>query len=51
MFATLEDLDIEVEINSAWEMIRKKIKSSAEEGLGYFKLKKHKPWFDKDNKN
>jgi hypothetical protein len=32
----MEDLDTEVEINSAWETIR--------ESLGYFELKKHKPW-------
>jgi hypothetical protein len=42
----LEDLDTEVEINSAWEMIRENIKISAKESLGYFELKKHKPWFD-----
>jgi hypothetical protein len=30
-FATLEDLDAEVEINSAWEMIRENIKISAKE--------------------
>jgi hypothetical protein len=42
----LEDLDAEVEINSAWEMIREAIKTSAKESLGYFELKKHKPWFD-----
>jgi hypothetical protein len=35
-----------VEINSAWEMIRDNIKISAKESLGYFELKKHKPWFD-----
>jgi hypothetical protein len=45
-FAALEDLDAEVEINSAWEMIRENIKISAKESLGYFELKKHKPWFD-----
>jgi hypothetical protein len=45
-FAALTDLDTEVEINSAWEMIRKNIKISAKESLGYFELKKHKPWFD-----
>jgi hypothetical protein len=33
-------------INSAWEMIRGNIKISAKESLGYFELKKHKPWFD-----
>jgi hypothetical protein len=42
----LEDLDAEVEINSAWETIGKNIQISAKESLGYFELKKHKPWFD-----
>jgi hypothetical protein len=41
-FAALEDL----EINSAWETFRENIKISAKESLGYFELKKHKPWFD-----
>jgi hypothetical protein len=45
-FAALEDLDADVEINSAWEMIGENIKISAKESLGYFELKKHKPWFD-----
>jgi hypothetical protein len=45
-FAALEDLDAEVEINSAWETIRENIKISAKESLGYFELKKHKLWFD-----
>jgi hypothetical protein len=45
-FAAFEDLDTEVEINSAWEMIRENIKISAKESQGYFELKKHKPWFD-----
>jgi hypothetical protein len=45
-FAALEDLDTEVEINSAWETIRKIINISAKESLGYFELKKHKSWFD-----
>jgi hypothetical protein len=39
-FAALEDLDAEVEINSAWEMI------SVKESLGYCELKQHKQWFD-----
>jgi hypothetical protein len=43
----LEDLDAEVEINSAWEMIGENIKISGKESLGYFELKKHKPWSDK----
>jgi hypothetical protein len=45
-FAALEDLDAEVEINSAWETIRENIKISAKERVGYFELKKHKPWLD-----
>jgi hypothetical protein len=40
-FATLEDSDAEVEINSAWEMIRENIKATAKESLGYCELKKH----------
>jgi hypothetical protein len=46
-FAALEDLDTEVEINSAWETITENIKISAKESLGYFEFKKHKLWFDK----
>jgi hypothetical protein len=42
----LEDLDAEVKINSAWETTRENIKIAANEILGYFELKKHKPWFD-----
>jgi hypothetical protein len=45
-FAALEDLDAEVEINSTWETITENIKMSAKESLGYFELKKHKPWFE-----
>jgi hypothetical protein len=45
-FAALEDMDTEVEINSAWETIRGNIKMSAKESLGYFEQKK-KSWFDK----
>jgi hypothetical protein len=45
-FEALEDLDTEVEIYSDRETIIENIKISAKEGLGYFELKKHKPWFD-----
>jgi hypothetical protein len=34
--AALENLDAEMEINSAWEMIRENITISAKESLGYF---------------
>jgi hypothetical protein len=42
----LENLDAQVDINRAWETIREHIKISAKESLGYYELKKHKPWFD-----
>jgi hypothetical protein len=34
-FAALEDLDAEMEINTAWEIIRENIKISAKESLSY----------------
>jgi hypothetical protein len=34
-----------MEINSAWKTIRENIKILAKESLGYFELRKHKPWF------
>jgi hypothetical protein len=40
-FAALEELDAEVEINSAWETITKHIKISAIESLGDYELKRH----------
>jgi hypothetical protein len=45
-FVALEDLDAEVEINSAWETFPENIKISAKESLDYYELRKHKPWFD-----
>jgi hypothetical protein len=45
-FTALEGLDAEVKINSAWETIRENIKITAKERLGYFELKKDKPWFN-----
>jgi hypothetical protein len=35
-----------VDIKRAWETIRENIKISAKVSLGYYELKKHKPWFD-----
>jgi hypothetical protein len=43
----LQDLDAEVDINSVCKMIWENTKISAKESLGYYELKKHKPWFDK----
>jgi hypothetical protein len=42
----LEDLDTEAEINSVWEIPLENIKISAKESIGYYELRKHKPWLD-----
>jgi hypothetical protein len=42
----LENLDAEVDINRALESIRENIRISAKESLGYYELKKQKPWFN-----
>jgi hypothetical protein len=50
-FAVLEDLDAGVEIITIWETIGENIKISSKERLGYYELKKHKPWFDEGYSN
>jgi hypothetical protein len=45
-FAALEDLYTEVEIYSAWKTIRENINISVKKSLGYYELRKRKPWFD-----
>jgi hypothetical protein len=45
-FAALENLDNDVDIDRAWETIRENVRISTKESLGYYELKKHKPWFD-----
>jgi hypothetical protein len=42
-FAALESLDESFHINNAWESIRESIKTSANENLGYHKLKINRP--------
>jgi hypothetical protein len=37
-----------MDINKAWETITQNIKISAKESLGYYELKKHKPWINKE---
>jgi hypothetical protein len=37
-----------MEINSVWETTRENIKISPKESLGYYELRKHKPWFDEE---
>jgi hypothetical protein len=44
-FWALENLDAEVDINRAWEIIRESIKISAKESVDYYELKKRKSWF------
>jgi hypothetical protein len=38
--------DDDADINRALETIRESVKISAKASLGYYELKKHKPWFD-----
>ena len=47
-FAALENLDVDEDVNRAWENIKENIKTSAKESLGLHELKQHKPWFDKE---
>jgi hypothetical protein len=44
-FTTLENSDDDVDVNRAWEIIRENIKISVKKSLGFYELKKHKPWF------
>jgi hypothetical protein len=45
--AAVGDLGTELEMNRSWEMIRiaRIVKFQPKERLGYYELKKHKPWF------
>ena len=44
----MENLNVDENINRAWENIKENIKTSAKESLGLHELKQHKPWFDKE---
>jgi hypothetical protein len=46
--AAMENIDTEVDINRAWETITENIKMSAKASLGYYELKKRKPWFNEE---
>jgi hypothetical protein len=39
-----------VDVNKAWETITENIKISAKESLGYYEVKKNKPWFNETKK-
>jgi hypothetical protein len=45
-FSALENLDAEEDINRAGETIRENITISTKESVGYYEMKKHKPWLD-----
>jgi hypothetical protein len=45
-YAALENLDDSLDVNSAWEIIRENIKTSAKDNQAYHRLKFNKPWFD-----
>jgi len=41
----LENLSDSEDINRAWEGTKETINTSAQESLGLYELKQHKPWF------
>jgi hypothetical protein len=47
-YAALENLRDREDVKRAWENIKDNIKPLAKEGLSVYKLKQHKPWFDKE---
>jgi hypothetical protein len=47
-FAALDNLNVDENVNRAWENIKEKIKTSAKETLGLHEFKRHKPWFGKE---
>ena len=44
----MENLNVQEDVNRAWENIKESIKTSAKESLDLHVLKRHKPWFDKE---
>jgi hypothetical protein len=48
MFAALENLDDNVDINRAPENIRENIRISAKVSPSHYELKQHKPWLDEE---
>jgi hypothetical protein len=47
-FALFQNLNVDKDINRAWENVKENIKTSAKKSLGLHELKQHKPWFDKE---
>jgi hypothetical protein len=48
MFAALENLSDDEDINRVWENIKENITTSATDSLGLQELKQHKQWFDEE---
>jgi hypothetical protein len=48
-FAALENLDVNGDINRAWDAIRENIRISAKECLGHCEAKRRKPWLDEES--
>ena len=44
--AALEKFSDSQDNNRAWENIKENVKTVAEDSLGLYELKQHKPWFD-----
>jgi len=38
-----------MDINRAWESIRKNVKAAAKDSPGYYELKQHKPWSEEES--
>jgi hypothetical protein len=47
-FAALENLDVDKDLNRAWEKIKENIKISAKMSIVLHELEQHKPWFDEE---
>jgi hypothetical protein len=41
-------IEVDEDVNRAWENIKESIKTSAKESLGLHEWKRQKPWFDKE---
>ncbi|KAJ4451780.1 hypothetical protein ANN_03252 [Periplaneta americana] len=48
VLASSDEVEEELDVNSVWENIRDNIKIAAEQSIGYYEIKKKKPWFDED---
>jgi hypothetical protein len=46
-YEALENLNDGQDTKRAWENNKENIKTSAQQSLGLYQLKQHKPWFDK----